>query len=590
MNSTPALALAGALFAAVTLPAVSAEVAEDYPLTPDSRRQDGVPQGEVKKYTFENSKIFPGTWREYWVYVPRQYDASRPACVFISQDGIKYNAPIVFDNLIHQKQMPVTIGVFVMHGRVRAADPTNALDRFNRSYEYDGLGDAYARFLLEELLPDVERKTTEDGRGIRLSKDGNDRCIGGASSGAICAFTAAWERPDAFRRVYSSIGTFVGLRGGDVYPTLIRKTEPLPIRIYLQDGSNDLNIYGGDWWFANQMMERALAFSGYDAQHAWGTGGHDNKQADAVFPDAIRWLWRDYPKPIQANPNRGSRQPVVTEVLAEGEDWQLVSEGHRFTEGPAVNQRGELFFTDIPNNRIHKVSLEGKVSEFAADTGGANGLRFGPDGRLYACAGRRRQIVAYDESAKSSVIAEGLDSNDLAIDHRGNIFVTDPNHNQVWLLPKGQGGEKRVVDKGLSFPNGIALSPDQTLLYVADMRGQFVYSYQIQADGSLAHKQRYYHLHLADGSGQSNADGITVDAAGRLYVTTDLGLQFCDQAGRVNGIIRKPQRAWLSNVALAGPELDTLYVTCGDKVYKRKVKAKGVLAFNAPVRPRPPRL
>src|SRR5262249_20805192 len=152
------------------------------------------------------------------------------------QDGIQYNAPAVFDELIHKKEMPVVIGVFVMHGRVKAPSD-KALDRFNRSYEYDGLGDGYARFLLEELLPEGEKKTASDGRAIRLSKDGNDRCIAGASSGAICAFTAAWERPDAFRRVFSSVGTYVGLRGGNNYPTLIRKYEPKPIRVFLEDGS-----------------------------------------------------------------------------------------------------------------------------------------------------------------------------------------------------------------------------------------------------------------------------------------------------------------------------------------------------------------
>jgi gluconolactonase len=224
---------------------------------------DDVPRGEVKEYSFEKSKIFPGTFRGYWIYVPRQYDPAKPACVYVNQDGSQYNAPNVFDELIHKKEMPVTIGVFVMHGRVKAGSD-QALDRFNRSYEYDGLGENYARFLLEELLPEVETKKTADGRAIVLSKDGNDRCIAGASSGAICAFTAAWERPDAFRRVFSAIGTYVGLRGGNVYPTLIRKYEPKPIRIFLQDGSNDQNIYGGDWWMANQEMERSLTFAGYE--------------------------------------------------------------------------------------------------------------------------------------------------------------------------------------------------------------------------------------------------------------------------------------------------------------------------------------
>ena len=164
----------------------------------------------------------------------------------------------------------MTIGVFVAPGVVKATDANAALDRFNRSFEYDGLGDDYARFLLEELLPEVETKKTSDGRAIKLSHDGNDRAIGGESSGAIAAFTAAWERPDSFTRVFSSIGTYVDLRGGMRYPSLIRKYEPKPIRIFMQDGSSDLNIYGGDWWMVNQTMERAFQFAGYEVQHALG--------------------------------------------------------------------------------------------------------------------------------------------------------------------------------------------------------------------------------------------------------------------------------------------------------------------------------
>src|SRR5438876_7072225 len=215
--------------------------------------------------------------------------------------------------------MPVTIGVFVMHGRVKAADGTAALDRFNRSFEYDGLGDNYARFLLEELLPEVETKTTSDGRAIKLSHDGNDRAIGRGSSGAIAAFTAAWERPDAFTRVFSSIGTYVDLRGGMRYPGLIRKYEPKPIRIFMQDGSNDLNIYGGDWWMANQTMERALAFAGYEVQHAWGDLGHDGRQGAALFPDAMRWLWKDWPQPVKGGQTRNN---TLAALLVPGESWQ----------------------------------------------------------------------------------------------------------------------------------------------------------------------------------------------------------------------------------------------------------------------------
>ncbi len=280
---------------------------------------DAPPAGEVLQFSFENSRIFPGTFRDYWVYVPRQYDGTTPACVHVNQDGIQFDAPKVFDRLIHEKKMPVTIGVFVMHGRVKAARP-DALDRFNRSYEYDGLGPDYARFLLDELLPDVETKKTSDGRAIVLSKRGLDRAIAGTSSGAIAAFTAAWERPDAFTRVFSGIGTYVGLRGGHGYSTLVRKVEPKPIRVFLQGGSDDLNIYGGDWWIANQALERSLAFAGYDVRHEWGDGGHNGKHATELFPEAVAWLWRDWPQPIPAGAGSSQLQEIVAGALhaAEG--------------------------------------------------------------------------------------------------------------------------------------------------------------------------------------------------------------------------------------------------------------------------------
>ena len=168
------------------------------------------------------------------------------------------------------------------------------------------------------------------------------------------------------------------------------------------------------------------------------------------------------------------------------------------------------------------------------------------------------EITAYDESGKASVFADGLESNDLAIDHNGNLYVTDPGNKQVWFISKS--GEKRVVDKGIEQPNGILFTPDQSLLYVSDTRGQFVYSFVVQPDGSLACKQRYFHLHLPDAATGSGADGMTVDANGTLYVTTSLGLQFCDQAGRVNGSISKPQNKWLSNAVFDGADYSELYL------------------------------
>jgi sugar lactone lactonase YvrE len=511
--------------------------------------------------------------------------------VYVNQDGVQWNAPVVFDNLIARGEIPVLIGVFVRPGVVKARDGASALDRFNRSYEYDGLGDAYARFILEEILPAVEQRTTSDGRKIMLSKSGNDRAIGGSSSGAICAFTAAWERPDAFTRVFSVVGTYVGLRGGDRYPTLIRKYEPLPLRVFLQDGANDNNIYAGDWWMANQTMERALVFSGYDVNHVWGEGGHNGKQGTAVFPDAIRWLWRDWPKPVAASTT--TKNAVLSSIIIPGEGWQLVGEGYQFTEGPAVNAAGEVFFNDLPAGKSYRVGLDGKVTEILADSRKANGQHFGPDGRRYVVAAQDQEVVAYDATGTKTVLARGIAGNDLVVARNGNVYVTHPptgasnEPSKVWLIRPD--GTSVIVDTGVRFANGVTLSPDQSLLYVADYRSHWVYSYQIQPDGTLAHKQRYFWLHEADADDQSNADGIRCDREGRLYVATKLGIQVCDQPGRVNAILQTPNRR-VSNLVFGGPKFDTLYVTCGDKVYRRTLKTTGANGWDAPLKPATPRL
>ena len=448
--------------------------------------------------------------------------------------------------------MPVVIGVFVSRDGSRPR-PTRRIDRFNRSYEYDGLGDDYVRFLLDELLPEVEKKKTADGRPIRLSKDGNDRCIAGSSSGAICAFTAAWERPDAFRRVFSAIGTYVGLRGGNVYPTLIRKYEPKPIRIFLQDGSSDLNIYGGDWWMANQEMERALDLRRLRGRITSGApAGTAASTAPRSSPTPCAGSGRTGRRPSRPGPGR--RRCRKSSI--PGEDWTLVAEGYRFTEGPAANAKGEVFFNDIPNSKTYKIGLDGKVSLFLADskTGQRPGVR--PDGRLYAVA-RREQVLAYDAERQADGHRRGHPRQRPGRPPRRRHLrhqpePAAPQPSKVWYI--GPDGDKRVVDTGLKFANGVTLSPDQSLLYVADYRTHWVYSYQIQPDGSLANKQRYYHLHVPDTADDGGADGMRVDRDGRLYVATAMGIQVCDQAGRVNCIIPTPNGK-VANLCFGGPEV-----------------------------------
>ena len=298
------------------LAAASIRAADDYTLGADSLPQAGVPRGKVTAHTWQ-SKIFPGTTRDYWVYVPAQYDGSAPAAVMVFQDGAgcvnmngSIRVPNVFDNLIHKKEMPVTIGIFINPGEFRGERDGKGQPRRNRSFEYDTLSDQYARFLLEEILPEV-------GKTCKLTTDPERRAIQGQSSGGICAFTVAWERPDQFRKVVSFIGSFTAIAyrpaqdgkpmqpGGDFYPTLIRKNPIKPLKVFLQDGANDLNNSHGSWFLANQQMlaalqwanknadERNVAGPRYQFAYAWGDGGHSGRHGGAIFPEVMRWLWKD---------------------------------------------------------------------------------------------------------------------------------------------------------------------------------------------------------------------------------------------------------------------------------------------------------
>ena len=263
---------------------------EVYETHPDSRERTDVPKGTTRQMPSWKSTIFEGTTRDWWVYVPAQYRPENPAAVMVFQDGAgpKDYVPTVFDNLIAKGDMPVTVGIFIQPG-VRADG------RANRSFEYDTLSDQYARFLLEEILPEVEKT-------VKLRHDAASRAISGASSGGICAFTAAWERPNEFSKVLSWVGSFTNIangrtmrEGGHNYEALVRKTFPRkPIRVFLQDGENDLDNANGNWPLANQTLAKSLSYAGYDYRFEYGHGFHSNRHGRAILPDSLRWLWRDY--------------------------------------------------------------------------------------------------------------------------------------------------------------------------------------------------------------------------------------------------------------------------------------------------------
>ena len=578
-----------ALLLAILFGLTAGKAQETYPVDSASVEHAGVPKGELIKCSFEHSAIYPGTYRDYWIYVPAQYKPENPACVYVNQDGIQWKAPTVMDNLIHTGEMPVTIGVFVTPGRVLAGDTAKSRDRFNRSFEYDGLGDGNVRFLLTEILPDVERHRTGDGRAIHLSRNGNDRAIGGSSSGAIAAFTAAWERPDAFSRVFSAIGTYVGLRGGDRYPILIRKTEPKQIRVFLQDGANDLNIYGGDWWMANQTMERALEFAGYEVRHVYGEGGHNGTMGSAVFPEAMRWLWKGWPSPVV----KGHSANPILQTLIPGEEWELVGEGYGFTEGTAADAAGNVYFQDIPASRTYRVAAPGGKPELlSTQAKRASGTCFGADGARYEVAGGSKQVLVYGAGGSVKVIANGIAGNDLVVAYNGNVYVTAPDGvdrpGKIYLIRPG--GQPVAVDSGLKFVNGVCLSPDQTQLYAAESASHWIWIYTVEPDGTLANKQRFGWLHVPDDKENAWPDGLRCDRNGSVYVATNSGIQILDQLGRVNAIVPLPPGGQPSNLCLGGPGFDVLYVSAVGKVWRRRLKAQGCNPFEAPLRAPVPHL
>jgi gluconolactonase len=511
------------------------------PCGPDSLPQPGVATGELIKGEFAASAIYPGTWREYWVYIPAGLDRTQPAPVMVFQDGLQYQAPVVFDNLIARKAIPKIVGVFVMHGRVKSGRE-GARDRMNRSYEYDSVSDTYARFLLDEMLPFVEKT-----HGLVLTTDPNARAIAGNSSGAIAAFAAAWTRPDAFRRVFSAIGTYVGLRGGNNVALHVRLSEPKPIRVFLQDGKNDLNNYTGDWFMTNQDMLSALTYAGYDVAHEWGDGEHNSRHATAIFPKVVEWLWKGYPAPVVANPAGASKQDV-TQLTILGEAWTPVDE-------PLI----------------------------------AAGWVPGPDERRYRATRPTRQIVARPDGGATSVIAERTPATALTVSNAGHVYAVDEISHTLYVVPKG--GVAKAVDEALARPAGVALSPDQTELYVSDAGRQLSYAYRIQADGMPVDKQPYIYVqHMPGAAHDLGSAGMTVDTEGRIYMATTLGIQVFDQLGKCHGILRLPGTGRATSVTFGGPELGHLIVVQDGRTWARRIKATGAPAWRPPVAAPAPRL
>ena len=553
----------------------------------DAVPRDDVPRGTVEDMPTFESKIFENTTRDWAIYVPAQYRKEEPAALMIFQDGHSYRdingrfrVPVVFDNLIARGDMPPTIAVFINPGHEKSRQkPDSPWKSSNRSFEYDSLGDRYARFVLDEIIPEVEKRYT-------VSKDPEMRAICGASSGGICAFTVAWERPDAFRKVLSTIGSFTNLRGGNVYPSLIRKTEPKPIRIYMADTSADIDNAFGSWPWANQQMASALKYMGYDTRFDWAEGyAHSADHGGALFPDAVKWLWRkESHTPVLDTSGDLGGDLTLLNLLIPGQAWEVVADNLGFADALCADKDGNIYFCDMKAPAVYRISAaDGTRTEIAKES--VSGLEFGPDGLLYACQGSKSRVISINiTNGEVKTVAEGVKPNDLAVTNDGFVLITDTGASQVTAI-NSKTGEVKPVDTGITKPNGIALSNDGGTLAVSDYGGTHTWTFRVNAGGILDAKMPTMPMRLPiDPKGEfkfneappyvatSLGDGMAVDKVGRYYVTSALGVQIFDPTGRPCGVLPKVDKDQpLTTCILAGSDHSTLYIAHGAKIYRRKL-------------------
>ena len=529
-----------------------------------------IPHGKILSFKFSERKLFPGTQRTISVYLPAQLNPSIAACVYVQQDG--FNAgqklDLLLDTLIARKEMPVTVGVFVTPGMVPSPIVNNP-GRPNRCFEYDAVGDQYVRFIIDEILPIVSKQYN-----LNLSKNGNDRCIGGGSSGGIAAFNAAWERPDAFSRVYCASGSFVGFRFGNMFPTLVRKTEAKPIRAFTTTGTNDMENCAGDWTLLDLEMDKAMKFSGYDYRFMELQGGHEVGWKEH-FSEAMRYLWKDWPTPIKA----GISAPRVRDIILPSETWQEIKVDAHNINAAAANSKGEVFFVDGNKNKIFRIGLDGLVTTFISNAEYCNGISFGAKDELYTVSEKTGKIRCYDTEGKGKIIEQGIFGHQVFAIPDGGLYVTGKEVAsktiKVWLV---KNGKKIVVDNSLPFAAGIAMTPDRGFLTIGEGSSHWAYSYQVGADGKLNNKERFFTLHTPDWEENAGTEDLCYDREGHLYVATHYGIQVCAWDGPTQVILPSPAGR-ITRICFGGVDLDTLFAFCGNKIIKRKVKGHALGAF-----------
>ncbi len=488
--------------------------AQEYVLGPDSQPQDGVPKGTVTKFVLPPGKAYPGTPHNCAVYVPAQYDASKPTPFMIFLDGSQalgssMRVPVVFDNLIARHDLPPMIGIFVDPGILPVVSDADQ-NRYNRIYEYDSMTPRFSDFLLNELIPAV-------AKNYNLSKNPDNRGLSGVSTGAVGAFMAAWNRPDQFHRVLSFIGTYVSMKGADELPALVRRTEPKPIRIFMQDGTNDHIVpaepYGvspfGSWPINNQVMYEALEFAGYDTKLVMGSEGHNLKQGGAILPDALRWLWRDYPQPIVVHEPAAVHEPgwdpaakVFSTIYAD-KPWQQVGGNFEPIYSLTSDRYGNVYFPDTGAQCVERVDTNGKITQFTDPPNFASIVRMGANDLLYTYEPTTGDIVSSNTLTGKATGEKTVFRNligvshiaDFAVTQKGAIYVLDGLTGTITFIDSTGQARTALQWSGpkseRAAPTALALSPDQSTLVVTDRVSRYNWSFQIAADDSLAYGEPF---------------------------------------------------------------------------------------------------
>ena len=600
------------LLALLLISSLAIAHAEDYTLGPDSLPHEGVPKGTVTKFTLAPGKDYPGTPHNCAVYVPAQYDPGKPTPFMIFLDGSQalgdsMRVPVVFDNLIAKHDLPPMVAIFVDPGILPAVSDADQ-NRYNRIYEYDSLTPRFSDFLLNELIPEVAKH-------YNLSKNPDDRGLSGVSTGAVGAFVAAWNRPDQFHRVLSLIGTYVAMKGADSLPALVRKTEPKPIRIFMQDGTADhitpAEPYGtsfaGSWPINNQVMYEALEFAGYDVKLVMGTGGHSTKQGGAILPDALRWLWRDYPAPIAVHEPAAAHEAGydttdrVFSTIFVDKPWQQVGGDHIIDRdygqvwSLTSDAKGNVYICG--GNTVERVDADGNVTQFLQLKGGVRRLRFGADGRWYASL-ETDEIVSSSKITGPSndlkIIARGLGIYDFVVAQNGTIYFSGSGRTRSGRIDALGKVETQEMGRTIVVPSGLAFSPDQSMLVVTDADSRYSWSFQIAADGSLVNGEPFYRLEMPETTEWnllgSRIWSVAEDVNGNAYFATPIGIQVAMQNGRIMQILNPPMPGGgplaAMTFAVSGDQ-NWLYVVQDGKLFRRPVKVTGANAWTVVKPPKP---